>query len=80
MDLQGNPLWPDASEDLEWQSATGTSVTSALPAGPVTEGHIPVEVVSAERSRNEPRLEPAQLSAIWFVRSWLSARVLFYIN
>lgn len=51
-----------------------------LPAGPVTGGHIPVEVVTAERSRNERRLEPAQLSAICFARSWLSARVLFHIN
>lgn len=43
--LQGNPFGLDASQDFEWQSATGTSGTSLVPAvsaGPVTEGHIPV--------------------------------------
>lgn len=54
LDLQESSL---ACTDFEWRRAPGTYVTSAVSAGPVTEGLIPVQVVTTWNAR--------EMSHVW---------------
>lgn len=77
LDLQESSL---ACTDFEWWRAPGTCHLCSF-CWPSDWGSAPSSSCDyVECSRNEPCLESPPLSAICFLRSWLSSCILFYIN